>query len=1122
LLSGSVVGTAPVVNLGSASVPASTTPPAASLVQDLVPGQNGSFPQNFVAASGTLFFLAFDQNNFFDKLWASDGTGPGTHEVASNLEANPPVALGASGSVAFTAFNLSPRGFGIWVSDGTTAGTYQAGALPSSSTDAVGVVGATAFFELFDFQTRREELWKSDGTTSGTGFVTAIAFTTGFTASGNKLFFVANDGTHGEELWASDGTAAGTGMVADIDPGPGSSNPFDLTDVGGTLYFLAQSSPGAADQLWTSDGTAAGTHVVAPALAPDQLAADGGDVVFTGVDDAGNYGLWSSDGTTAGTHQIASLPNGSASGLVLAANTVFFGFYPDVSETGDIEIWTSDGTASGTAPIATLTDASKLTAVGNRVYFTVDDPVLGNELFTSDGTAAGTAIVADINPGPNGSFPRNLTAAGNTLYFDADDGTHGDELWEAVAPASVPTSPSPAPTPINEGSVFTATSSFTDSNADGPWTATVNYGDGSGDQPLALNPDMTFALQHHYLDNGSYTITVTVTGSSSVPGTGSETVSVLNVPPTATLTAPATSPEGTAITPSAVINDQSPVDVAAGFTEAWSVTKNGAAYATGAGAGFSFTPDDNGTYAVTLTATDKDGGVSAPASATITVFDVAPTVTLTAPATSPEGTAITPSALITDPSPVDVAAGFTEAWSVTKNGAPYATGSGAGFSFTPDDNGTYVVTLTATDKDGGASAPTSATITVFDVAPTVKLTAAATSPEGTAITPAAVITDPSPVDVAAGFTEAWSVTMNGAPYATGAGAGFSFTPDDNGTYVVTLSAADKDGLASSASTTIVVTNVPPAVQLSGDSSGVRGQVRALGVTVTDPSTVDTAAGFSVTINWGDGSPVQSVVTNQSAGANHVFTQAGTYAVVVTATDKDGGATTATWSIKVSAVALEPDPNNPALTDLVVGGTTGADTILFLSGSAPGSVQVNLNGSALGSFKPTGRIIAFGQAGNDQIAVSSSITLPSELHGGAGDDLLVGGGGDNILVGGTGDDILIGSGKHNVLIGGLGSDLLIGSGDDLMVAGATAYDDNSLALGAILAEWEQPLSLASRVGNLTSGISAGGQTIALNAATIINDLAVDILMDLGSDAWSVVSRGDLVLDACRTVVVTTVA
>ena len=117
LLSGSVVGTPPLVNLSSASAspPTSTAPPAAALVQDLVTGRNGSFPQNFVEANGTLFFLAFDQNNFFDTLWASDGTGPGTHEVAANLEANAPAALGASGSVAFTAFDLNSSSFGIWV-----------------------------------------------------------------------------------------------------------------------------------------------------------------------------------------------------------------------------------------------------------------------------------------------------------------------------------------------------------------------------------------------------------------------------------------------------------------------------------------------------------------------------------------------------------------------------------------------------------------------------------------------------------------------------------------------------------------------------------------------------------------------------------------------------------------------------------------------------------------------------------------------------------------------------------------------------------------------------------------------------------------------------------------------
>ena len=295
--------------------------------------QKGSFPQNFVDADGTLFFLAFDRGNFFDKLWASDGTGPGTHEVAANLEATAPAALGASGSVAFTAFDLNCQSFGIWVSDGTTAGTHQIAALPPSGTDAVGVVGATAFFEIFDFQDHQEELWKSDGTASGTGFVATIPFTTGFTASGGKLFFAASDATHGYELWTSDGTAAGTGLVADINPGPGNSYPSQLTDAGGTLYFLAQVGSGMANELWTSDGTAARTRAVVPGLVPDQLAAFQGGVVFTGVDATGNPGLWSSDGTSAGTHEIAlACPDGSASRPGRRGWDGFFGFYPDSSD----------------------------------------------------------------------------------------------------------------------------------------------------------------------------------------------------------------------------------------------------------------------------------------------------------------------------------------------------------------------------------------------------------------------------------------------------------------------------------------------------------------------------------------------------------------------------------------------------------------------------------------------------------------------------------------------------------------------------------------------------------------------------------------------------------------------
>ena len=75
-----------------------------------------------------------------------------------------------------------------------------------------------------------------------------------------------------------------------------------------------------------------------------------------------------------------------------------------------------------------------------------------------------------------------------------------------VAPAVTITGGQPE---LDEGDQFTAAGSFTDPGADA-WTATVDYGDGTGVSPLTLNPDKTFALDHTYLDNGNFTVTVRV------------------------------------------------------------------------------------------------------------------------------------------------------------------------------------------------------------------------------------------------------------------------------------------------------------------------------------------------------------------------------------------------------------------------------------------------------------------------------------------------------------------------------------------------------------------------------------------------------------------------------------
>jgi ELWxxDGT repeat protein/VCBS repeat-containing protein len=225
------------------------------------------------------------------------------------------------------------------------------------------------------------------------------------------LFFTATDGTgvggHGTELWKSDGTAAGTVLVKDINvtaSGSGTANaaPANLRNFNGTLFFTATDGTvagvGHGTELWKSDGTAAGTQLVT-------------DIAATGTASA------------------------SPSNLLVTGSMMYFA----ANDGAGIALWKTDGTASGTAIVKTIASGGpsspgNLYFANGLLYFRGTLSGDGIEPWVTDGTPAGTVELANINAGSANSLPLEFNLFNGFVYFSASDGTvsgvgHGLELW---------------------------------------------------------------------------------------------------------------------------------------------------------------------------------------------------------------------------------------------------------------------------------------------------------------------------------------------------------------------------------------------------------------------------------------------------------------------------------------------------------------------------------------------------------------------------------------------------------------------------------------------------------------------------------------------------------------------
>jgi hypothetical protein len=300
---------------------------------------------------------------------------------------------------------------------------------------------------------------------------------------------------------------------------------------------------------------------------------------------------------------------------------------------------------------------------------------------------------------------------------------------------------------------------------------------------------------------------------------------------------------------------------------------------------------------------------------------------------------------------------------------------------------------------------------------------------------------------------------------------------------------------------ISVVSIQPTASLSGPSAAVPGQPLTYTLNASE-SGLPANTIYSFSIQWNDGSPVQTLSGSSGTQVGHVFTTTGTFPASLTATDPSGNASVpATLSVAVSTVLMETDPLNSSLTALYVGGTLGSDTIAVtpvVNNGVNNGVKVAMNFVGYGSFVPTGHVVVYGQSGNDIIktaavpinGVLTYVNVPLLIFAGNGNDILnvLGSMAGNVLVGGAGTDNLYGGLGRDIEIGGSGpSALRAGSGGDILIGGTTDFDTNAAALAAVLAEWSRTdADYTTRIAHLMNG---GGLNVTQNSNVLLNSSTV---------------------------------
>lgn len=195
--------------------------------------------------------------------------------------------------------------------------------------------------------------------------------------------------------------------------------------------------------------------------------------------------------------------------------------------------------------------------------------------------------------------------------------------------------------------------------------------------------------------------------------------------------------------------------------------------------------------------------------------------------------------------------------------------------------------------------------------------------------------------------------------------------------------------------------------------------------------------------------------------------------------------------------------------LVAQGTSGDDSIAI--DAADGMVSVSINTAQFSvPASEVKRVKVLAGMGNDRVTVGDGLGLPTELHGGSGNDFLAGGHKANSLYGEVGNDTLMGGLAKDAISGGKGIDTVDYSNRDsrLVITLDGKPNDGTPASPGVKAEND---NIMGDIENVIGG--AGNDKIVGNksANTLQGGGGDDTLLGNGGNDLLVGGAGDDSID-----------